>query len=64
MVVTEDLETLKWWAISLCVWPDSVLSRIAEIVLNKYSLLKPLGFGGMINFVLVVESEHSACAGR
>lgn len=35
-----------------------------EIVLNEYSLLEPLGFGGMINFeVLVVykfESEHSA----
>ena len=38
------LGILKWLAISLCDWPDFCNSRIAEIVLDKYSRLEPLGF--------------------
>ena len=45
-------------------WPEFFNSIIAEIVLDKYSRLEPLGFEGMIGFeVLVVEKfefEHSA----
>lgn len=56
MMVKEDLGILKWYAISLRVWPNLCNSKIVDIVSDEYSHLELLVLERIIKFnVLVVE---------
>ncbi len=63
-MVKEDLGILKWYAISLRVWPNLCNSKIVDIVSDEYSHLELLGLEFIIKFdMLMIEKfavEHFA----